>query len=668
MKSYPSIGGWIGWRRFVASICLAGCVLMSLARTGARAEEDIQPQIPLLRLTPPLQAAPATQAVDDVKVETKPAEPDAPEKPGARNDDEEDDLGLGKKKTPEPVKLPGATGTYEVHELLILVVDPNKEAANMLDMFGSTMPAGQKSERPPAEKDDLLKSMPSGVIFFHGGNGESTEVLIEAKGSKFISHWPRAKPKNYRLLWQGIALAPETMASLAEFEGGHWFDKLRASGGQYLVQGKTAERFLMYDLQAAQPPQVRLEVDGDSFKLINVGNNVPPLHDVTIFKPQPDGGWRLGGVPLIEGTEKKKTDPADKTTPVPAAPPTGTTPAAPRLIAIPGGAIRVQRINPAAVQGVVVKRAEAKVAAAEKALDAEDDKAAAADKAAKAAKVGNATDKPAEVKKEEPTAKAAEVKKEEATEKAAEAKKEATTLAPAVAAKVAKAAQDKPTEDPVPEVKIEVKANAPANPPVPAQPGVKADDATKPAQTKGTVAKAVETTASGPPSAIVTLTPEVRKDAAAAMADWKQRLIQLGFTEGEAGMAVGMLAEQVLEKEHLNVVYRMDEQAFDKLVRLDVTPNPKKTVRVCLVVVKSLDPGLKDKINRLIAQLGDNEWKKRVAAHEALTKLGRSAVPHLKSAQKDAKLLTDAEVMYRVERLLDKATGATRAAMQQVDE
>ncbi len=664
MKTTNSNGGWILWRGVLTTICLVGCVLLSLARGGLMAQE-----------AEPTSAGRVAQAAEEtapatVKKEAEPADKAGPLK--ADPDDEEDDLGLGKKNKPaDPVKLPETAGTYEVHELLILVVDPNKEAANMLDMFGSTMPAGQKSERPPAEKEMLLKSMPAGVIFFHGGNGETTEVLLEAKGSKFISHWPKAKPKNYRLLWQGISLAPEAKVPLTEFEGGHWFDQLRSAGGQYLVAGQAAERFLMYDLQAALAPQVRLEVDGQNFKLLNVGNNVPPLHDVTIFKPQADGGWRLGGVPLIEGTEKKKTEPDTKTPAVPPVPRTGATPAGARAIVAPGAVVRIVKINPAAVQGAVANRAAAtKVAADEKALDEADDKAAAADKAAKAAKVGTVAEKAgaeAEAAAKAATdaaTKAGAVKKEQAAAGTAEAKKATAAAGEKAVAKVAekvvegKVAAEKPAEAAAGEVKITVKANQPAG----TQPG-----GTKPATASGT-AKAAETKASGPPSAVVALTPEVRKDAAAAMADWKQRLIQIGFTEAEAGMGVAMLAEQVLEKEHLNVVYRMDDQAFEKLVRLDVTPNPKKTVRVCLVVVKSLDPGLKDKINQLIAQLGDNEWKKRMAAHEALTKLGRSAVPDLKAAQKDAKLLTDAEVMYRVERLLDKATGATRAAMQQLDE
>ena len=70
---------------------------------------------------------------------------------------------------------------------------------------------------------------------------------------------------------------------------------------------------------------------------------------------------------------------------------------------------------------------------------------------------------------------------------------------------------------------------------------------------------------------------------------------------------------------------------------------------VALVIVQDADPDLQSKVEALVAQHGDDQWKRRVAAQEQLAELGLAAKPKLEAALQNQ----DAEIVFRAEQLLE---------------
>ena len=138
--------------------------------------------------------------------------------------------------------------------------------------------------------------------------------------------------------------------------------------------------------------------------------------------------------------------------------------------------------------------------------------------------------------------------------------------------------------------------------------------------------------------------------SAAARADLAARLEKSGLHPDEAELLLSMYAAPLLRTEQLLVVIRLPSAALEQLVPLITYPSVKKTVRTGLLVVRNIDPALKDQVGGLIAQLGAESYKEREAAEQRLTTLGRLGIPALKQALAS----TDIEVVYRAERILLK--------------
>ena len=131
------------------------------------------------------------------------------------------------------------------------------------------------------------------------------------------------------------------------------------------------------------------------------------------------------------------------------------------------------------------------------------------------------------------------------------------------------------------------------------------------------------------------------------------------YEDGIVGKCLAMLKEIAPPLEHVALMADKETTPFDYFVRsakavapslaIEVTPTPRKTVRVGLVIVRNIDPAIVTEIEGLVAQLGDSSWEKREAAHKTLTQLGLAAKPKLEAMLKTAK---DPEIVYRVERLI----------------
>jgi hypothetical protein len=154
---------------------------------------------------------------------------------------------------------------------------------------------------------------------------------------------------------------------------------------------------------------------------------------------------------------------------------------------------------------------------------------------------------------------------------------------------------------------------------------------------------------------------------ATVLAPWRAKLAEAGIAAADQEIVLKILARQALDSKRLSAVYRMDPAELDRILPLEVVPQPKKVSRVALVVVTGIDPEIGNELDQLIKKLGDPSWKAREAAMAEIKKRGVQAKSRLQDAAKDK----DTEIAYRAEQLLaglgadaDQSAGATTGAVQ----
>jgi hypothetical protein len=132
-------------------------------------------------------------------------------------------------------------------------------------------------------------------------------------------------------------------------------------------------------------------------------------------------------------------------------------------------------------------------------------------------------------------------------------------------------------------------------------------------------------------------------------APWKPKLLAAGISDSDANVILKILAKSAFDSRRLTAVCLVDETTMDRLLPIEVVPEPKKITRVGILIIKHADPAAGTEIDDLIAQLGDPVWAKRDQAYKALQKLGPAAQPKLREAATKSK---DLEIVWRAERLL----------------
>ncbi len=145
----------------------------------------------------------------------------------------------------------------------------------------------------------------------------------------------------------------------------------------------------------------------------------------------------------------------------------------------------------------------------------------------------------------------------------------------------------------------------------------------------------------------VTLGTATETDAT-VLAPWRAKLAASGVSAADQEIVLKILARQALDEKRLTAIYRMDPAELDRILPLEVVPQPKKISRIALVVVTGIDPAIGNELDQLIKKLGDPAWKNRDAATKEIKKLGVRAKPRLEEAAKDK----DTEIAYRAEQLL----------------
>ena len=144
------------------------------------------------------------------------------------------------------------------------------------------------------------------------------------------------------------------------------------------------------------------------------------------------------------------------------------------------------------------------------------------------------------------------------------------------------------------------------------------------------------------------------------LASWRKKLADAGVSSGDQQIVLKILGRYALDPKRLTAVYRIDPAEFDRLLPLEIVPQPRKVSRIALVVVTGIDPSLGDELKEWIKQLGDPSWEKREAAMEEIKKMGAKAKSQLEAAAKDK----DMEVVYRVEQLLQAASAPEKVEQQ----
>lgn len=145
-------------------------------------------------------------------------------------------------------------------------------------------------------------------------------------------------------------------------------------------------------------------------------------------------------------------------------------------------------------------------------------------------------------------------------------------------------------------------------------------------------------------------------DAVTALSSWHSKLAELGLGEPEIEHVLEILQHAALRSEAAIAIYRLDPQSLEELLPLEITPLPETTVRVGLVILIDCDPQLEASINDLITQLGDPNWKTRIAAQARLKAVSQAAIPKLTEAVNNA----DVEISYRAEQLLEELQAQPR--------
>ncbi len=197
---------------------------------------------------------------------------------------------------------------------------------------------------------------------------------------------------------------------------------------------------------------------------------------------------------------------------------------------------------------------------------------------------------------------------------------------------------------------------APSPAPAPTSPATNpAPATTSPASRPTTHAVASATSpsttraATAPSGVLAQLSSTGEKDAAAVLAPWKDKLAAAGLPSTDFNLILSTLEKNGLDSKRLTAVYRLDAEQLEEILPLEVTPQPRKTTRVGLVIVRNIDPAILTEIESLVVQLGDKSWDTRETAYATLQQLGLAAKPKLEAILKSEK---DPEVVYRVERLL----------------
>lgn len=559
---------------------------------------------------------------------------------------------------------------FEVHDVSVWMIDVGGKTANSKSAYPSALPVTVQSLRAagspapgstagaigfvgqapgvyaPAAGSTATsrtarasaasrRAAPISLITFHGEPVQDLDVDVRTRSGSFLAHWPPGDGLPNRLRWFGtppynLVEKIDDEAELMFVDSDHWMAAARKSDALYIKRGARSERFLAYDVELKLDAPVRLEGGPDTYKVINTSET--PLYDVVIARNTPEG-FRVAWLDKL---------------------PPGRPAAAP------------PKPNPP-------KPAQAKARGIFDDAAAKANDAAASERVNKsdAAKLfGGLPGKAADAKaKEAATAKPDDAAKPEIKEKPevraqqdAAAKPQSKPPAklfgglPKQAPAANNAAAKPAAATPDAKVKVEPEGKKLFGGLPKKVPAAKGTAAAKPAAGRPPEKKLFGGLPTPEPAqgVEVTLSEPLAADSPEAAAQTTQSLVDrlkgAGLTADESELFVQRYGAQLFAGQQLVVACRLDRTAIDERVPLSVFPVPAKTVRVAMVFLRNADPQMGDEVARLVAALGDPQWKVREAAQKRLLQLGPVAFPALQKALNSS----DPEIVIRSERILLK--------------
>jgi hypothetical protein len=481
-------------------------------------------------------------------------------------------------------------GNFEAHDLSLWILEPGSPQANLRTAYPSALPGIVNSARSAQPLPIARRIAPINLIRFFGSPAAALDVDLRTKAGGFLAHWPVGEGLPNRVRWSGppafdLVEKIEDESELAFVDADHWMRKAREGEALYVKRGARSERFLAYDAELTLPAPIRLEGGPEKYKVINTSD--APLYDVLISRATPQGrrvAW-IDVLPKAVPASPAKSKP----TPKPAL-----------TLFSEGSPPKPAAGAPQEPPKEAPKDAAAKDKPAEKKSAASDEKAPTKD-AATPAKAppqlfGGLPPKPAAAEK-------------------APAKE---------AAAVGKAAP-------------QLFGGIPLKPAAAQPPAASAESAAPAASATG-----VEVTFSDP------LPAEAPETAAKTTQALSERLTRAGLRAQEVELFVDSYRSLFFEGEAIVVACRLDPGTIDAKIPLSIFPEPTKTIRVALVIVRNADPELGNEVERLVTQLGDAKYAIREAAQKRLMELGPSAFGSLNKALSSA----DLEIVIRAERIL----------------
>ena len=238
----------------------------------------------------------------------------------------------------------------EFHEWSVWIGEPQAKQMNAHLLHPSAMPGVVDTERSRRHEGDKPEPSPLSVLTAYGTPPEAADVDIRLTAGRWLAQWPKSEGKGNRLRWLDIALSKDLKDETrqAYVPETHWFRQARKLDTLYfnVKKGHRTERFLAYDAELNVPLPLRIDGEGDQYKVVNNGKH--PLEDVLLIVPTPEGR-RVGWVDKVGPGEGTPT-PAGQAA---AAPPAGG-PQAVRMVrggvavAVAGGGAVVVQAAPGA--------------------------------------------------------------------------------------------------------------------------------------------------------------------------------------------------------------------------------------------------------------------------------------------------------------------------------
>ena len=129
------------------------------------------------------------------------------------------------------------------------------------------------------------------------------------------------------------------------------------------------------------------------------------------------------------------------------------------------------------------------------------------------------------------------------------------------------------------------------------------------------------------------------------------QLKDAGLFEDEAASLVTLWTHDLFEGDGVTLFYRLPQEEYERLLPLTLTPRPESLVRVGLVQHPYCEPGLAERVAKLVKALDSDDFDKREAAQKELETMGRAAYVHLLKLRGS---IAAPEAKRRVEELLEK--------------